>query len=193
MSSSHGCARTLALLFILPLLAPPSAAEEVAPPEIRTVVVTFAGRELRVEARLWPGLPAAVGQRLASGLPTTTSWRIRLLVSRPVWWDGLKDERLYEVTAVYRPMTGDYSVERRLDGRLLETRVVPGRDEAALALARLPAIPSFTMGRHLVGKPLVVKVSCAYAADLALGVVPTTAETDWARSAVFEWKEVSGP
>ena len=168
-----------------------AAGEE--PPRIPDVTTSLAGRDLRVSARLAPGLPDEVRRRLASGLPTAVAWRVRLYVWRDFWWDGLKDERRYEATATYRPVAGDYAVERRLDGRLLETIVLPTREEAEGALVALQELPSFTMGRHLVGKPLVVRVRCLYGTDMALGVVPTDEKTDWRRSEVFFWTEGGEP
>jgi len=165
--------------------APASAPEE--DPDIAVVSTFLSGRDLKVTASLSPALPKEVETRLVSGLPTTTVWRVALYISRPLWFDGKKDERRYEVTATYRPAAGDYSIERRLDGRLLETRIVPSRDEAASALSELAAVPCFRMGAHLVGKPLVVRVRCAYAPGVALGVIPTTFETGWTRSSVFAW------
>jgi hypothetical protein len=156
-------------------------------PEIRGVSTWVAGRDLCVKTRLSPALPEDVLQRLASGLPTTVAWELRLFVFRNLWFDGLKDERRYAVTATYRPVTSDYAVERRLDARLLDTKVVPTRDEAAAALAQVPALPSFTMGDHLIGKRLLVRVRCLYGSGVALGVVPTSAETAWVRSGIFEW------
>lgn len=160
--------------------------EELRIPQVET---SLAGREVHVTARLAPGLPPDARRRLASGLPTTLVWEVRLFVSRDKWWDGLKDERRYAVTATYRALNGDTIVERRLDGRLLETVVVPGQGEAEKALTTLPSLPSFTMGAHLVGKPLVVRVRCLYGTDVSLGFVPTRAMTDWRRSPVFFWNE----
>jgi hypothetical protein len=156
-------------------------------PVIRGVSTWVAGRDLHVEARLSPALPEDVLQRLASGLPTTVTWELRLFAFRNLWFDGLKDERRYAVTATYRPVTSDYAVERRLDARLLDTKVVPTRDEAAAALAKVPGLPLFTMGDHLLGKKLLVRVRCLYGSGVALGVVPTSAETAWVRSGIFEW------
>jgi hypothetical protein len=156
-------------------------------PAIRGVSTRIAGRDLCVNTRLSPALPEDVLQRLASGLPTTVAWELRLFVFRNLWFDGLKDERRYAVTATYRPVTSDYAVERRLDARLLDTKVVPTRDEAAAALAQVPALPTFTMGDHLIGKKLLVRVRCLYGSGVTLGVVPTSAETAWVRSGIFEW------
>ncbi|MGZ5428036.1 MAG: DUF4390 domain-containing protein [Thermoanaerobaculia bacterium] len=161
-------------------------------PVISGVSTWVAGRDLHVDTRLSPGLPENVLQRLASGLPTTVTWELRFLAYRSFWFDGLKDERRYAVTATYRPVTSDYAVERRLDARLLDTKVVPTRDEAAAALAKVPGLPFFTMGDHLLGKKLLVRVRCLYGSGVALGVVPTSAETAWVRSGIFEWS-ASGP
>ena len=164
----------------------PARDEELHIPQVET---SLAGRDVRVSAQLAPGLPPDALKRLASGLPTTVAWELRLFVSRDKWWDSLKDERQYAVTATYRAVSGDTAVERRLDGRLLETVVLPEREEAERALTTLPALPSFTMGPHLVGKPLVVRVRCLYGTDVALGFVPTRTMTDWRRSPVFFWQE----
>ena len=147
----------------------------------------MAGHDLHVDAHLSPALPENVLQRLASGLPTTVTWELRLFSFRNLWFDGLKDERRYAVTATYRPVTSDYAVERRLDARLLDTKVVPTRDEAAGALAKVPGLAIFTMGDHLLGKKLLVRARCLYGSGVALGVVPTSAETAWVRSGIFEW------
>ncbi len=187
--------RAVAALTLLASLAVarPTRAGEEDEPHVPGVSTWIAGRDVHVQAVLAPGLPRDVSRRLLSGLPTTTLWRIRLFVFRNLWFNSLKDERHYEVTATYRPVTGDYTVERRLDDRLLQTRIVPTQGEAAEALREVPGLPSFTLGPHLLGKKLVVKVSCAYATGLALGVVPTTVETDWVRSGIFEWNGSPSP
>ena len=182
--------RTRAFLLLAALFAATNPARGFVAedgPVISGVSTWVAGRELHVEARLSPALPEDVLQRLASGLPTTVTWELRLFAFRSLWFDGLKDERRYAVTATYRPVTSDYAVERRLDARLLDTKVVPTRDEAAAALAKVPGLPFFTMGDHLLGKRLLVRVRCLYGSGVALGVVPTSAETAWVRSGIFEW------
>jgi len=174
------------------LLAAVSAAagdDGLAIPEVEA---SLSGREVRVAAALSGALPADVLKRLASGLPTTVAWEVRLFVSRESWWDDLKDERRYAVTASYRPVAGDYAVERRLDGRLLETVVVPSRAEAERALGALPRLPCFTMGPYLAGKPLAVRVRCLYGTRIALGFVQTRVGTSWRRSPLFSWAEPGG-
>ncbi len=177
-------AAVLAAAF-LATAAAPAGEDPLRIPMFETVV---SGREVRVETRLAPGLPPDVRTRLASGLPTTVIWEVRLYVSRRNWWDGLEDERRYDVTATYRPMRDDFALERRLDGRLLETVVVPGREEAERALGTLPGLPCFTIGSHLAAKPLVVRVRCVYGTGMVLGFVPTRSMTGWRRSTVFSWR-----
>ena len=179
-----------ATVFLAALLAGADPARAIVAgdgPVISGVSTWVAGHDLHVDTRLSPGLPENVLQRLASGLPTTVTWELRFLAYRSLWFDGLKDERRYAVTATYRPVTSDYAVERRLDARQLDTKVVPTRDEAAAALAKVPGLPFFTMGDHLLGKKLLVRVRCLYGSGVALGVVPTSAETAWVRSGIFEW------
>lgn len=179
-------AAPLALFSALLLSATGLAEETSRATRLPGVSTWINGRELHVSAKLSPGLPSDVEERLGSGLPTTVLWRVRLFASRNLWWDGLKDERRYEVTATFRPLAGDYVVEKRLDGRLLGSSVVPARAEALAALSEVPGLPLFLMGPHLEGKSLVVRVKCAYARGVALGVVPTTVETEWVRSGIFD-------
>lgn len=150
--------------------------------------VSFSGRQLNVNASLHPGLPAETVERLASGLATTATWDVHLLIDRGIWPDGVKDDRRYQVTATYRPVTSDWTVERRLDGKLLEARTVPSRAEALEALERLHGLPSFVMGPHLVGKVLFVRVRCTYGTGVSFGVVPTSTATAWESSERFTWK-----
>jgi Domain of unknown function (DUF4390) len=181
---------TTASVLLAALLAGASPARAIIEgegPVIPGVSTWVAGRDLHVDTRLAPALPEDVLQRLASGLPTTVTWQLRLFSFRNLWFDGLKDERRYAVTATYRPVTSDYAVERRIDARLLDTKVVPTRGEAAAALAKVPGLPFFTMGDHLLGQKLLVRVRCLYGSGVALGVVPTSAETAWVRSGIFEW------
>lgn len=176
-----------AALLLGALLASSRLSSAQTEPTVPGVSSWVTGRDLHVEAKLAPGLPESVRQRLASGLATTVTWHIRLFVFRNLWWDALKDERRYAVTATYRPDTSDFLVERRLDARLLDTQILPSRDEAAGVLANVPGLPVFTLGDHLLDKKLVVRLRCRYGSGVALGVMPTSDETDWARSGIFEW------
>lgn len=177
------------IVLLAAALAAASAVAEDVELRIAQVETSLSGRDVRVSASLAPGLPPDVKRRLDSGLPTTVAWELRLFVCRDVWFDGLRDERRYGVTATYRPVSGDTLVERRLDGRLLETNVLPGREEAEKALSTLSGLPSFAMSPDLAGRPLVVKVRCLYGTNVSLGFVPTRSTTDWRRSSVFSWKE----
>jgi hypothetical protein len=156
-------------------------------PGIRTVGIGFRGGQLTAEARLDPSPLPDVRQRLSSGLPTTSTWELRLYAARDFWFDRLKDERRYEVTATYRPLNSDWLVEKRLDGKLLETRNLPTLAETEDALFHLSPFVAFTMGDHLLGKSLVVKIRCTYASGIVLGVVPVAIDTGWARSKIFTW------
>lgn len=171
------------LLFLTALLAVAAPDD----PHVASVATSFSGRDVLVSARLVPGLPADVTKRLESGLPTTVRWTIGLFVDRGLWPPGKKDERRYEVTAAYRPVSSDYTVETRLDGKLLETRVVPSPAEAVRSLSEVPKLPCFTMGGHVRGKRLFVRLRSSYGSGLSLGVVPTSVDTDWVRSEAFTW------
>jgi hypothetical protein len=181
----------LALAFLASALLLSRAAraqEDPERPQIPNVLISWKGRDLHVETWLAPGLPKDVEQRLSSGLPTTVTWRVRLFEFHNFWfWDSLRDERRYEVTATFRPVSADWLVERRLDDRLLAADLVPTLEDATRLLTRVPKVPFFTMGPQVAGKPLLVRVRCVYSRSVSMGVVPTTFETDWKRSTIFAW------
>ena len=158
-------------------------------PKVRSVLVGFRGHQLTVEAIVDPSPLKEVHERLTSGLPTTSAWEIRLYAAKDFWFDSPKDERRYEVTATYRPLNSDWLVEKRLDGKLLETRNLPTSTETEEALYHLPPFAAFTMGDRLAGRTLVVKVRCTYASGIVLGVVPVAIDTGWTRSRIFVWPE----
>lgn len=177
----------------MPLLgARPAASGPGEAPRIPLVSVSLSGRDVTVSAQLSPGLPGEVRRRLSSGLATTATWEVRLFVSRRGWWDGLRDERLFEVSATYRPVSGDYAVERRMDGRLLSTDVVPTREEAERALSSLPGLPCFRLGPALAGRPLAVKARCVHGSAMRLGLFPVRVATRWRRSPPFVFAEPEG-
>jgi hypothetical protein len=154
---------------------------------VGSVRVALQERQLHVDAGLVDAEPEETLRRLRAGVETSYVWTIGLYVRRPIWWDGLKDERRYQVSVSYRPETHDYRVERRLDGRLLGTQSMRAAEAAAQALTTLSALPCFVMGDHLFGKPLVVKVGCTTDVSVTLGVVPRTRTAAQGLSSVFFW------
>ena len=76
---------TVAVLIAAALAAAiaPARDEALRIPQVET---SLAGRDVRVSAHLAPGLPPDAVKRLASGLPTTVAWEVRLFVSRNKWW-----------------------------------------------------------------------------------------------------------
>ena len=180
-------AALIALAAALP--APGADPDRLRIPQVETALQ---GRDVAVTAGLSRPLPEDVRKRLASGLPTTVTWQVRLFVSRRKWWDDPLDERRYAVTATYRPVGGDFAVERRLDGRLLETVVLPSLAEAEAALSALAGLPCFRMGPALAGPTLAGRVRCVYGSRLALGFLPTAVGTSWRKSPVFRWREPGG-
>ena len=120
--------------------APGAPPPEPVEPRVRSVAVGFRGQQLTVEAHVDPSPLPEVRERLSSGLPTTNAWEIRLYAAKDFWFDSLKDERKYEVTATYRPLNSDWLVEKRLDGKLLETRNFPTSSETEEALYHLPPL-----------------------------------------------------
>jgi hypothetical protein len=173
--------------------APPAAAAEDAAavaepagePRIAAVAVDVDGNLARVGFRLENAVTPRFVERLESGLPTGFVYRLELLRDRKRWFDRGVERATLQVFAMYDAATRGYLVNYKLDGKLIESRLVRDLADLERAMTTIEALPAF----ELEGMPrswrLLVRVQADVGTRTLLGVLPTRLTTDWRESKKF--------
>jgi hypothetical protein len=124
-------------------------------------------------------------ERLESGLPTPILYRFELARDRKRWYDrGLRESTL-EVAAVYDAVTQEYTVNYRLDDKLVDSRTVRERPALERAMTRLEQMPVFTLEGAPRGPRLLVRARAELGTHMVLWVIPARIATPWAESNKF--------
>lgn len=177
----------LVLLALPALAAAPRAAgqETGGEPRLAALTVAVDGNLARVGFRLENAITPRFVERLESGLPTGFLYRLHLLRDRKRWFDRAVEESTLQVFAMYDAATRGYLVNYKLDGKLIESRLVRGLPDLERAMTEIEALPAF----ELQGLPrswrLLVRVQADIGARTMFGVLPSRIVTDWRESEKF--------
>lgn len=176
----------LALVLAAVAAAPgASGQEEGGDPRLAALSVEVDGNLARVGFRLDNAVTPRFVERLESGLPTGFVYRLQLLKDRKRWLDRAVEEATLQVFAMYDAATRGYLVNYKLDGKLIESRLVRGLPDLERAMTEIEALPAF----ELEGLPrswrLLVRVQADVGARTLFGVLPSRAVTDWHESEKF--------
>lgn len=177
---------TLALVLAVDVAVPGADGQEAGgEPRLAAVTVVVDGNLARVGFRLENAVTPDFVERLESGLPTGFVYRLQLLKDRKRWFDRAVDESTLQVFAMYDAATRGYLVNYKLDGKLIESRLVRALPDLERAMTEIEALPAF----ELQGLPrswrLLVRVQADVGARTLLGVLPSRAVTDWRESEKF--------
>ncbi|HUO87011.1 MAG TPA: DUF4390 domain-containing protein [Thermoanaerobaculia bacterium] len=171
----------LVVLFALPL----GAQQESGEPRIREVSVALDGHLVRVGFQLEGAVTADFVERLESGLPTGFVYRLELLKDRKRWFDQGVERSTLQVFAMYDAATRGYLVNYKLDGKLIESRLVRGLPDLARAMTVIDALPAFQSTGLPRSWRLLVRVQADIGPRTLLGVLPTRQVTEWRESRKF--------
>lgn len=165
------------------LLAMALLAADGSQPYISDLLISRQGNELLFSFQLVDAFDEATLERIQSGLPTSFDYDVKLDRLRRWWFNNTVSKSELQVIAMYNAITREYLVNYKLDGRLIESRVVKNEAELeramtefhALALLEIPDVP----GR------LVARVRVELGSRTILGFIPTKSHTEWAESERF--------
>ena len=147
--------------------------------------VEVEGNRALVSFALEGAVDEAFLERVHSGLPTGFRYRLELLKDRKRWYDRPLAETTLQVVAMYDAVSREYLVNRKLDGKLVESRTVSDVADLERELTRVDALPAF----HLDGLPrswrLLVRVRAELGSRTILSIIPATVQTDWSESRKF--------
>jgi len=130
-------------------------------------------------------------ERIQTGLPTGFDFKLRLVRSQRWWWfDPNLGSADLNVVAMYNAVTGEYLVNYKQDGKLVDSRVVREIPELRDAMTRFESLRVFDTEGLETKKRLWVRVQAELGSRHLLFLIPTTIETGWAESRRFRLPEM---
>lgn len=171
------------LLFLLGLLleATPARAEA----RVEEIDVVLQGDRVVVGFRLLDAFDAALRERIQSGLPTGFVYELELLRDRKRWYDrGLASSSL-QIVAMYNAVRREYLVNAKLDGELIESRVVHDLEALERAMTEVAGLSTFSLAGMPSTRRLLVRVRAELGSRTWLLFIPARVETEWRESRKF--------
>lgn len=153
--------------------------------EIPPPTVEVDGNRALVSFRLEDAIDQRFLDRVHSGLPTGFLYRLELLKDRKRWYDRPLDETTLQVVAMYDAVSREYLINRKLGGKLVDSRMVSDLPALERELTRIDSLPAF----QLDGLPrtwrLLVRVRAEMGSRTILSFIPAKVQTDWSESRKF--------
>lgn len=152
--------------------------------EIASLAVEVDGNLARLDLVLDGGFDAAFVERLESGLPTGLIYRFELLQDRR-WFDRELAAGALQVVAMYDAATRGYLINYKLDGKLIESRMVRELSEVEAAMTEIEDLPVFRLDDYPRAWRLLVRARAVVGSRTVLFFVPARAITPWKPSRKF--------
>lgn len=123
--------------------------------------------------------------RVHSGLPTGFLYRLELLKDRKRWYDRPLEETTFQVVAMYDAVSREYLVNRKLGGKLVDSRMVGDLPALERELTRIETLPAFQLDGLPRSWRLLVRVRAEMGSRTILSFIPSKVQTDWSESRKF--------
>jgi hypothetical protein len=175
----------IAVLGLAAAIVLASADGDAGEPAVRRLRVEVDGNLARVGFDLAGGLTPRFVERVQSGLPTGFVYRLELLKDRKRWFDHGVEQATFQVFAMYDAATRGYLVNYKLDGKLVESRMVRDLADLETAMTRVEGLPVFHLDNLPRSWRLLVRVQADVGTRTLLGLLPTRLTTEWAESSKF--------
>src|SRR5262245_60690149 len=158
-----------------------SAAPALAGPILTHLAAESDGDVYRASCRLEGGLSPQVEEEIAAGLPTIIEYRMAVYRRRGAFFDQLVSKRRIECEVRYDTLTQQYTLTRRVDGDVQETRVT---DDAAAMREFMTAVSDISLlksGAFQPGEEYYLKAKSSLGLVWRFYVIPWPMDTDWVR------------
>ncbi len=180
------CLAGLALCLVLQAPAAGAAeADDGADLSLQDLQVRVDGNLARVSFHLEGSFTPRLRERLESGLPTSFVYHLELLKDRKRWFDRGLDQNSLQVVAMYDAATRGYLINYKLDGKLVESRMVRDMPDLERAMTEVDDLPAFELGNLPRAWRLLVRARAEVGAKTVLFFIPAHLTTDWQESNKF--------
>jgi len=152
---------------------------------IEDLRLSLDGTRVLVSFQLANAFDEDLGDRLQSGLPSAFLYKFRLYRDHIRWFDKKLDTTRLQVVGIYNAVTREYLVNYKLDGNLIESRIVTDLNELEEAMTRFEKLPIFDLAGVSSHKRLLVRAEADIGSRTILFLIPARKSTDSAESRKF--------
>lgn len=163
-----------------------------AEPHLADLRVAVSGRNVQVTWELREAFSEETLQRIRTGLPTGYLYQFHLDRDRKRWFDASLATASLQVVAMYNAVTSEYLVNYKLDGELIESRVVRNQEDLERALTRFERVPIFDLEDVDSADRMLVRARADLGSKTGFLFLPTRATTNWLRSRKFRPSDEAG-
>jgi len=178
---SNGPMRAAFFLVALSFGAAPGRAQA----RIEELQVSLAGDQVLAGFRLAGAFSDELRERIQSGLPTSILYELELQRDRKRWYDRNLASSTLQVAAMYNAVSREYLVNFKLDGELVESRVVHESGDCERAMTEIAPLPAFSLAGMPSTRRLLVRVRAELGSRTWLLFIPTRVVTEWRDSSKF--------
>ncbi len=158
-------------------------------PRITDLRIAFEKQQIRLSFKLLGAFDDDLRKRLDSGLPTSFTFDFQLVRTRRSWFDRAVDSSSLQLGTTYNAVTREYHINTKLDGNLVDSRVVKDTAELEAAMTEVSTFPVFsTEGKNLQQR-LRVRVRAELRTKTVFFFIPSTVHTDWAETRKFRLRD----
>ena len=161
-----------------------TAAPAIGSPVLTHLAAESDGDVYKASCRLEGGLTPDVEEEIAAGLATTIEYRLHLYRRRPAFFDQLIVKRRVQCTVRYDTLTQQYTLTRRIDDDLQETKVTDDPATMREFMTSLQAVPLVKTGTLKAGEDYYLKAKSTLGLVWRFYVIPWPMDTDWERVAI---------
>ncbi len=150
------------------------------PPSIEGLRATRQNQTILVSFELTGAFDEPTLERIQSGLPTEFRYLIRVEKPRRWWFDGGVDRTTLQIVATYNAVTMEYLVNYKLDGKLIDSRVVGTTEDLERAMTLISSVAAFELQQDPKAR-WFLRVRAELGSRNFLLLFTRTITTNWAR------------
>lgn len=158
-----------------------SVAPAIGGPALTQLAAELNGDTYQASCRLEQGLTPEVEEEIAAGLATTIEYRLQVHRRRPAFFDPVVARRRVECTVRYDSLTQQYTLTRRIDGDLQETRVTDDASAMRAFMTELRGVPVVDAHALDPGEEHYLKAKSNLGLVWRFYVIPWPMDTAWER------------
>jgi len=142
------------------------------------------GDSYQASCRLERALTPEVEEEIAAGLATTIEYRLHVYRRRTAFFDQLLVKRRVQCTVRYDTLTQQYTLTRRVDDDLQETKVTDDPSAMREFMTSLRAVPLVKTSSLRPGENYYLKAKSSLGLVWRFFIIPLPVDTDWVRVSI---------